>query len=578
MGWQEAYQRWLAHRGLDELLKKQLQQLEGDEEKLEDCFYKKLEFGTGGMRGKIGPGTNRMNRYTVRQATEGLARCVKKEGHEAMKRGVVIAYDSRHQSAAFAWEAARTLGKHHIQCYLFENLRPTPELSFAVRYLGAFMGIVITASHNPPEYNGYKVYGEDGGQLTPTAVRSLIEEIAKVDNELEVAVADEKYLLESGLLKMIGEEIDRVYLDKVKKLVINHDVIKEMGKKLAVVFTPLHGTAGTLVQNGLKQLGFENVNVVKEQVEPDPHFTTVDSPNPEEHKAFNLAIREGERIEADILLATDPDADRVGVAVKNKNNQYVVLTGNQTGALMLHYLLSQRKKRGTLPDDGVVLKTIVTSELGRKIAAKHHVETVDTLTGFKFIGEKIGEYEAKGNRSFLFGYEESYGYLIGDFVRDKDAIQACVLACEMAAYYKMQGKSLYDALLELYEEYGCHMEELKSLKMEGKSGAAKIAEIMASFRERPLFELCEKKVVAVEDYQKGERHFLRDGRKEKLTLPESNVLKYILEDGAWFCLRPSGTEPKIKFYFGVCEKTPEDSAELLKEMSAELLQKVEAAV
>jgi len=451
-------------------------------------------------------------------------------------------------------------------------LRPTPELSFAVRYLKAFSGIVITASHNPPEYNGYKVYGEDGGQLPPESADEVIRYVNEVENELTIAVEDEAVLKEKGLIQMIGEAVDRAYIEKLKTLSLNRELSQQVDVK--VVFTPLHGTANKLVRRALEALGYQNVVVVKEQELPDPNFSTVKSPNPEEHAAFERAIHVGKEIDADLLIATDPDADRLGIAVKNEAGEYVVLTGNQTGGLLLHYILSQKQKQGTLPENGVVLKTIVTSEFGRDIASSFGLTTVDTLTGFKFIGEKIKEYEQTGQYAFQFGYEESYGYLIGDFARDKDAIQAAVLAVEVCAFYKKKGMSLYEGLMQLFEQYGYYREGLQSLTLKGKEGAEQIQGLLASFREQPPTEMAGKKIVAIEDYQTSERIDMTKGEKTVITLPKSNVLKYLLEDGSWFCLRPSGTEPKAKVYFGVKGRSLSDSEQLLEKLSQSVMKRV----
>jgi phosphoglucomutase len=572
MNWVEKYERWKQATSLDPEMRKLLEDVKEDKKLLEDCFYKNLEFGTGGMRGEIGPGTNRMNIYTVRKASEGLARYIESFGEEAKKRGVVIAFDSRHKSPEFAMEASKTLATHGIQTYVFDELRPTPELSFAVRYLGAFSGIVITASHNPPEYNGFKVYGPDGGQLIPEDADKVIAKVNEIENELLIHVEEEEKLKEAGLIKMIGEEVDRAYTEKLKTISLNPSLSQEVDLK--IVFTPLHGTANKPVQRGLKALGYTNVIVVKEQEQPDPNFSTVKSPNPEEHAAFELAIREGKKIDADILIGTDPDADRLGVAVKDENGEYVVLTGNQTGALLLYYLLSQKKEKGILPPNGVVLKTIVTSELGREIARSFGLDTIDTLTGFKFIGEKIKEYDQTGQYKFQFGYEESYGYLIGDFARDKDAVQAALLAVEVCAYYKKNGLTMYQGLMELFEKYGYYREGLKSLTLKGKEGSEQIQSILAAFRNEPPAEFAGKKVVIAEDYKTSERKYAEDGKVEKILLPTSNVLKYILEDGSWVCLRPSGTEPKVKFYFGVKGTSLKDSEDRLQEISSAFMEKV----
>jgi phosphoglucomutase len=567
MDWRTAAKSWMEFAGLEPELRQQLEAFKDDEKYLEEAFYKNLEFGTGGMRGEIGAGTNRMNIYTVRKASAGLAAYIEKFGAEAKQRGVVIAYDSRHKSPEFALEAAKTLATSGIQTYLFDELRPTPELSFALRYLQAFAGIVVTASHNPPEYNGYKVYGSDGGQLTPRAADELIQKVKEIENELLINVESEEKLRSHGLIKTIGQEIDQAYIEKLKTISVNPSLAKETN--INIVFTPLHGTSNKPLRAALAAFGFKNVTVVKEQELPDPNFSTVKSPNPEEHAAFELAISDGKKTGADILIATDPDADRLGIAVPNHEGEYVVLTGNQTGALLLDYLISQKKEKGTLPRNGVVLKTIVTSELGRTIASAYQLETVDVLTGFKFIGEKIKEYHASGDHQFLFGYEESYGYLIGDFVRDKDALQAALLAAEVCAYYKNQGMSLYDGLMQLFERYGYYLEGLRSLTLKGKEGAEKIQRILASFRSEPLSQLGSLKTVATEDYLSGVRTTLN--RQEKINLPHSNVLKYIFEDGSWVCLRPSGTEPKVKFYFGVNSERMETSKAKLQAIQQDFM-------
>jgi phosphoglucomutase len=563
MDWKENANRWMEYKNLDPELKSQLEDLAKDEKQLEEAFYKNLEFGTGGMRGEIGAGTNRMNIYTVRKASAGLAAYIEEHGEEAKKRGVVIAYDSRHKSPEFALEAAKTLATRGIQTYVFDELRPTPELSFAVRYFNAFSGIVITASHNPPEYNGYKVYGSDGGQLALEPADQLVAKVNEIENELVIEVDQEKPLRDAGLIITIGAEIDQAYIEKLRTISENPDLAQESDIK--IVYTPLHGTGNKPVRNALTALGFKNVHVVKEQELPDAEFTTVKSPNPEEHAAFELAIRDGKEIGADLLIATDPDADRLGIAVLNNEGEYQVLTGNQTGALLLDYLLSQKQAKGILPKNGVVLKTIVTSEIGRTIATSYDLPTVDVLTGFKYIAEKINEYKTTGDHNFLFGYEESYGYLIGDFVRDKDAVQAAILATEVCAYYKKQGISLYEGLMQVFEKYGYYQEGLRSLTLKGKEGAEMIQQILASFRSEPLKSLGSLTVQASEDYQTSLR-LTSDGKEEAIDLPKSNVLKYIFEDGSWVCLRPSGTEPKVKFYFGVDSKSLEESKQKLNEV------------
>lgn len=574
MSWKEIADKWLNNESLDGDLKEQLYKLKEDEKSLEELFYKNLEFGTGGMRGEIGPGTNRMNIYTVRKASEGLAQYLLSKGEESAKRGVVISYDSRHMSPEFALEVAKTVGKHGIKSYLFSELRPTPELSFAVRHLGAAAGVMVTASHNPPEYNGYKVYGDDGGQLPPKQADALTNFVNSVEDELSIEVTGKEELLANGLLQYIGEDIDQIYLENVAKIQLNKEIVEKVGEELKIVFTPLHGTANKLVQEGLKQFGFKNVTVVKEQEHPDPNFSTVKSPNPEEHAAFELAIKYGKEIDADILLGTDPDSDRLGVAVKNAEGEYQVLTGNQTGAIMLHYLLSQKAEKGLLPENGIVLKTIVTSEIGRAIAESFGIPTFDTLTGFKFIGEKIKEYEKTGKHTFLFGYEESYGYLMGDFVRDKDAVQAAIFAAEVAAYYKAQGKSLYDALMEIFEKYSYYKEALSSLTLKGKDGAEQIANILEEFRSNPPKEIAGIRVTAVEDYKASIRKQLSNGKLNPISLPKSNVLKYFLEDGSWFCVRPSGTEPKCKFYFAVKGSSLNESEQLVNNLQQAVMEKV----
>jgi phosphoglucomutase len=574
MGWKSNAQRWIEYSSLNDELKAQLEEIKKDEKQLEEAFYKNLEFGTGGMRGEIGVGTNRMNLYTVRKASAGLAAYIEEQGNDAKQRGVVIAYDSRHKSPEFSMEAAKTLATKGIKTYVFDELRPTPELSFALRYLNAFSGIVVTASHNPPEYNGYKVYGSDGGQLPPESADIVISKVNEIENELLIEVESEEKLRAAGLINTIGEEIDKAYIEKLMTISENPRLAQET--ELNVVFTPLHGTANKPVRLALDALGYKNVTVVKEQELPDPEFSTVKSPNPEEHAAFELAIREGKRIDADLLIATDPDADRLGIAVLNHEGEYVVLTGNQTGALLLDYILSQKKSKGNLPPNGVVLKTIVTSEIGRKIASAYQLETIDVLTGFKFIAEKINNYEATGEHTFLFGYEESYGYLIGDFARDKDAVQAALLATEVCAYYKKQGMSLYEGMLQVFEKYGFYQEGLRSLTLKGKEGAEKIQRILASFRTEPLKNLGALTISTSEDYLTGIR--VTEKGEEKIDLPKSNVLKYTFTDGSWVCLRPSGTEPKVKFYFGVNSESLEVSKRKLQEIEKDFMELVDEKI
>ncbi|WP_309086775.1 phospho-sugar mutase [Domibacillus sp.] len=549
MAWKEEYTRWKNYSELDTEMSELLLSIEEDEKSLEDAFYKNLEFGTGGMRGEIGAGTNRMNVYTIRKASAGLAAYITEQGEEAKKRGVAIAYDSRHKSPEFALESAKTLASAGIQTYLFDELRPTPELSFAVRELNAFAGIVITASHNPPEYNGYKVYGPDGAQLAPEAADRVIDKVNAAGDELQIEVKDEELLKEQGLIQMIGKEIDQAYVDNLVTISEWPEAAQESG--VNIVFSPLHGTGNKPVRQALEALGYQNVTVVAEQEQPDANFSTVKSPNPEEKAAFELAIRDGQKVDADILIATDPDADRLGVAVKDGNGGYVLLTGNETGAVLVDYILARKKEKGTLPENGRIFKTIVTSELGRAAAAQYGVSCEDVLTGFKFIGEKIEQYNESGEFTFLFGYEESYGYLIGDFARDKDAVQAALLAVEACAYYKKQGKTLHEALMDLYGRVGYFKEGLQSLTLKGKDGAEQIAGLLSSFRAQAPESIAGIRVEAVEDYQTGERTAIATNEKQPIELPSSNVLKYFLEDGTWVCARPSGTEPKVKFYFGV---------------------------
>lgn len=573
MVYKEIVEKWTSFAGLEANLKAQLTELQTSDKLLEDSFYKHLEFGTGGMRGELGPGINRMNIYTVRKAAEGLGKYIVEQGEEAMNRGVAVAYDSRHQSPEFALEVAKVVGKLGVKSYVFEELRPTPALSFAVRYLNTFAGVVITASHNPPEYNGFKAYGEDGGQLPPEAADIIIKYVNEVEDELTIEVLEENELLEQGLLTYIGADVDAAYVEQLKTIQLNR--LPE-AKDLKIVYTPLHGTGNKPVRAGLEAFGFENVTVVKEQELPDSNFSTVKSPNPEEHAAFEIAIRYGKEIDADILLATDPDADRLGVAVKDLSGEYTVLTGNQLGALMLEYLLSEKKDKGILPENGVVIKTIVTSEIGRTVAKAYGIPTIDTLTGFKFIGEKIKEFEETHEHTFLFGYEESYGYLVGDFVRDKDAVQSAIFAAEVAAYYKAKGLTLYEGLLEIFEKYGFYQEGLESLTLKGKDGAEQIAYIMDTFRKAPIKVVNGLNVVAVEDYLTSQR---QEGLTETLIdLPKSNVIKYYLEDGSWFCLRPSGTEPKAKFYFSVNSSSLEESTSKLEALKTGVMKQVNAVI
>lgn len=570
MNWKLNYDKWNDFVDLDHELKAELTNIM-DESQLEDRFYKNLEFGTGGMRGEIGVGTNRLNLYTIRKATQGLADYIKENGATAMAKGVVIAYDSRHKSPEFALETAKVLIANGVKTYLFESLRATPELSFALRHLGTFSGIVLTASHNPSEYNGYKVYGEDGGQIPPVAADKLVSYVNAVADELKVATADLDTDVANDLLVMVGKDIDDAYLENLTKISLQPQLLLEAGKDLSIVFTPLHGTSRVMVTRGLAELGFNNVTIVKEQEMPDPNFTTVASPNPEEHDAFEYAIKYGNDVNADILLATDPDSDRLGIAVKNPAGEYVVLTGNQTGALMLEYLLSQKSSMGKLPVNGIILKTIVTSEIGRVIGKAYGIKTLDTLTGFKFIGKKIEEFNNSGEYKFQFGYEESYGYLINDFVRDKDAIQATIFACEVALHHKKQGRTMYEALMQLFEKYGYFYEDLHSLTLKGISGIVQIEQIMNYFRNMNFIIFAGIEIIAIEDYQTSIRKVIKTDNESTINLPKSNVLKYHFANGSWFCLRPSGTEPKIKLYFGTKGTSTTDALANIDLMKRELL-------
>lgn len=558
--WKSVYEKWNAFQSLDSQLKKELDDLQTNQEKLEDAFYKELTFGTGGIRGVLGVGTNRMNIYTIRKAVHGLAEYLLNNVVNVKDRGVVVAYDSRYMSREFAIETAKTLGVFGIRTYVFKSIRPTPLLSFAVRFLGTAAGVMITASHNPPEYNGFKVYNEDGGQMVPNEANKIIEAIQQIENELEIPVVEQEVLEQQELLIWIDEEVDNAYLQQLKQITkLPIEEVKQE-KDLNIVFTPLHGTAYSLVTNGLEQLKFTNVSVVEEQAKPDPEFSTVASPNPEEHQAFSMAIELGKKVDADILLGTDPDADRLGVAVKNEMGDYTVLTGNQLGALLVDYILSHTNK--VLLSNYRLLKTIVTSELGQAVAKSYGVKTINTLTGFKYISEKIHQFDSTGE-AFAFGYEESYGYLISSFTRDKDAVQAAVMASEMAYYWKQQGKSLLDALDGLYEKHGYYREGMSSLTLEGMSGTEKIALIMNTIRENPFKEIAGYRVEQVEDYLVSERYITSTGETETIELPQENVLKFSLQNNNWVCLRPSGTEPKIKCYFGTCGASLSESEETL---------------
>lgn len=549
MSWEETYQTWKDNPELAADLKAELDQLADNQEALEDAFYEPLSFGTAGMRGVLGVGINRMNIYTVRQATEGLATFMDTLDDETKQRGVAISYDSRHHSQEFAFDAARVLGAHGIPTFVFESLRPTPELSFTVRHLHTYAGIMITASHNPKQYNGYKIYGEDGAQMPPKESDMITKYIRQVKDIFGVKVADKDALIEDGTLKIIGDEVDKAYLEEVNQVTINHELVAEEGKTMKLIFTPLHGTGAMLGEKALKQAGFENFTMVPQQAEPDPEFSTVKKPNPEDPAAFDLAIELGKKEGADLLIGVDPDADRLGAAVRQPNGEYKLLTGNQIAAILLNYILTVRKDAGTLPSNAVAVKSIVSSEFATKVAANFNVKMINVLTGFKFIAEQIKNFEADGSHTFMFGFEESYGYLIRPFVRDKDAIQSLVMLAEVAAFYKKQGMNLYDGLQELFKKYGYFAEKTIALTFDGVEGAKEIEDLMTKFREESPKEFAGYKVVALEDFEKSTKTNA-DGTVEEIKIPKSNVLKYLLEDGTWIAVRPSGTEPKIKFYIG----------------------------
>ncbi|ENL9792332.1 phospho-sugar mutase [Listeria monocytogenes] len=576
MNWQEEYQKWVANDKLDSALRKQLTNMEANEKELEDSFYRNMEFGTAGMRGVLGVGTNRMNIYTIRKASLGLAQFVAENGEEAKKRGIVIAYDPRHMSREFAFESAAVLGHHGVKSYVFDALRPTPELSFAVRHLNAFGGIVITASHNPPEYNGYKIYGEDGGQMPPTGASAVIDYINAVEDIFSVEVANQEVLIENGLLEVISETVDRPYLEKLKEVIVNKALIKERGEDLKIVFTPLHGTGGILGVPALESVGFTNIIKVDEQFVNDPDFGTVKSPNPENREAFLLAIEYGKKFGGDILVGTDPDADRLGVAVRNLDGEYEVLSGNQIGAIILRYLLKQKKTQNELPANAAVLKSIVTSNLGTEIAKHYGAEMIEVLTGFKFIAEQIKHFEETGKHTFEFGYEESNGYMVKPFTRDKDAIQAVLAIAEVALVSKVEGRTLLEDLDQIYDEFGYYNEDLVSLTLSGKDGSQRIKEITSGFREQLPTSMGGFLVERVEDYLRSETTWVATGKTEAIHLPTADVIKCYFEDGSWFCLRPSGTEPKIKFYFSIRGESKEESTAKLEKVKADLMQHIEA--
>ena len=567
MTYQDNFKKWLDYAELPDYLREDLNSM--DEKTKEDAFYTNLEFGTAGMRGLIGAGTNRINIYVVRQATEGLARLIDEKGDEFKKRGVAIAYDSRHFSPEFAFESAAVLAKHGIKSYVFESLRPTPELSFAVRHLGTFAGIMITASHNPAPFNGYKVYGEDGGQMPPHDADALTDYIRAIENPFAIEVADVEAEKASGLIEVIGDAIDAEYLKEVKDVNINQKLIDEYGKDMKIVYTPLHGTGEMLARRALAQAGFDSVEVVEAQAVADPDFSTVKSPNPESQAAFALAEELGRKVGADVLVATDPDADRVGVEVLQKDGSYLNLSGNQIGAIMAKYILEAHKSAGTLPANAALCKSIVSTDLVTKIAESYGATMFNVLTGFKFIAEKIQEFEEKHNHTYMMGFEESFGYLIKPFVRDKDAIQAVLVVAELAAYYRSRGLTLADGIEEIYKEYGYFAEKTISVTLSGVDGAEQIKAIMAKFRDNGPKEFNATAISVTEDF-KAQTSTAADGTVTALTTPPSDVLKYTLADGSWIAVRPSGTEPKIKFYIAVVGESNEDSQAKIANIEAEI--------
>lgn len=567
MTYQENFKKWLDFAELPDYLRKELASM--DEKTKEDAFYTNLEFGTAGMRGLIGAGTNRINIYVVRQATEGLARLIDEKGEDFKKRGVAIAYDSRHFSPEFAFESAAVLAKHGIKSYVFESLRPTPELSFAVRHLGTFAGIMITASHNPAPFNGYKVYGEDGGQMPPHDADALTDYIRAIENPFAIEVADVETEKASGLIEIIGENVDTEYLKEVKDVNINQQLIDEYGKDMKIVYTPLHGTGEMLARRAFAQAGFDSVQVVEAQCVPDPDFSTVKSPNPENQAAFALAEELGRKVGADVLVATDPDADRVGVEVLQKDGSYRNLSGNQIGAIMAKYILEAHKTAGTLPENAALCKSIVSTDLVTKIAESYGATMFNVLTGFKFIAEKIQEFEEKHNHTYMMGFEESFGYLIKPFVRDKDAIQAVLVVAELAAYYRSRGLTLADGIEEIYKEYGYYAEKTISVTLSGVDGAEQIKAIMSKFRDNAPKEFNATAITVTEDF-KAQTATDSDGNVTKLTTPPSDVLKYTLTDGSWIAVRPSGTEPKIKFYIAVVGNSSQDAQAKIAKIEAEI--------
>ncbi|WP_291628200.1 phospho-sugar mutase [Clostridium sp.] len=567
MLYKEKYNDWLSSAVVDDIMKNELRSIK-DEKEIEDRFYKDLDFGTGGLRGIIGAGSNRMNIYTVSKATQGFANYLNGRFENP---SVAIAYDSRNMSKEFSKAAALTLCANNVKVYLYESLRPTPMLSFAVRQLNCTGGIVVTASHNPKEYNGYKVYDEFGGQVTDEKANIIINEVNKINNFDMIKIISEEEAIEKNLLVYIGEDIDKLYIDKVKSLTIRQDLVKEKAKDLKVIYTPIHGSGNIPVRRVLKELGYTGVSIVKEQEMPDGNFPTASYPNPEDPAVFKLALDMAKEENPDVIFATDPDCDRIGVVVKDSEGEYRVLTGNQTGLLLTEYILSSLKEEKRLPENGVVIKTIVTTDGAKKIAESYNVELMEVLTGFKYIGEKIQGFEENKDKTYLFGFEESYGYLAGDFVRDKDAVIASMLIAEMTLFYKEEGKSLYDALVELYEKYGFFKETLVSFELKGKEGAEKIAKCIDSLRNEELKEVNGVKVNVKYDYKLSIEENIQSGDKKEINLPKSNVLKFVLENGSWFVVRPSGTEPKMKAYIAVQGNGLKDADNKLESFKSEVI-------
>lgn len=556
MTYKETYKKWLNSQYVDEETKEELRKIQ-DEKEIEDRFYQELEFGTGGLRGVIGAGSNRLNNYTVGKATQGLADYINK--NYSGEKSVSIAYDSRNKSKEFADRAASVLCANGISVNLFESLRPTPVLSFTVKHLKSKAGIVITASHNPKQYNGYKVYNEDAGQVTDKAAKEILDCITALEDFSCVKSMDLEEAKKSKLLNIIGENVDKVYIEKVKDLTIRKELVEKYAKDLKIIYTPIHGSGNIPVRRVLKELGYENVNVVKEQEKPDGNFPTAPYPNPEQPSVFKLALEMAKEVKPDVIFGTDPDCDRIGIVVKDSEGEYKVLTGNQTGVLLTNYIISSLKELKELPKNGVVIKTIVTSEMARKIADDYNIETLDVLTGFKYIGEKIKEFENTKSNTYLFGFEESYGCLAGTFVRDKDAVIGAMLVCEMVLYYKNKGLSLFDALTELYNKYGYYKETLVSLELQGKEGQEKIQKALEQLRTSMKKEVGGVKISKAFDYKLSIEKNILEGSSKKIELPKSNVLKFILEDGSWFVVRPSGTEPKMKVYMSVIGKSQIDA-------------------